>query len=414
MTWRYYAQRALTDEWLHRDLPLADVRVVPVLSGPYRVSATIDPVYSELKADDGDLLLSPWRTFVWVEASDQLRGGGLVTDTTQVGQRLQVEITGVAGYLTDQPIVNNQRWGGKTEGVTGNGVDPLDVYRALWEWLQSRASGDLGVTVDTTTSGYRLGEWHNARALDTDGTLGDDPKAVNSTPIPIDKVWDPKKNRKPVAASGKTVYWQYQLNWWDNHEVGRTLDELARQVPFDYREQYRWANTSKEAVVKHIALGYPRVGKRQTSLRFAEGENITNLVAVTRSGDDYTNAVTVYGAGEGSKKKRGYTSIQDGRVRRAKTLERPDITSVASLKAIAEDELRRYNTLDDVTTFTVTDHPNARLGTFDVGDDVLVEGYTGWSPIRMWVRITSMTLSPDAGEVDVTCSRSDRFRYGGA
>lgn len=413
MTWRCYAQRVLTDEWLHRDLPLADIKITPVLSGPYRISATIDPVYADLVADDGELLLSPWKTWVWVEASDLLRGGGLVTDTTQVGQTLSVEITGITGYLTSQPIVNNQRWGGKTEGQTGNGVDPLDVYRALWDWLQSQASGDLGVTVDSTTSPYRLGEWHNARALDTDGSLGDDPKAVNSTPIPIDKVWDPKKDKPPIPASGKSTYWQYQLNWWDNLEVGRTVDELARQVPFDYREQYSWATPAKEAVVRHVQLGYPRVGKRQTNLRFAEGENVTELVAVHRSGDDFTNAVTVYGAGEGSKKKRGYTSIQDGRVRRAKTLERPDITSVASLKALAEDELRRYNTLDDVTSFTVADHPNARLGTFDVGDDVLVEGYTGWSPVRMWVRITSMTLTPDAGAVTVTCSRSDRFRYGG-
>lgn len=413
MTWRFYAQRVLTDEWLHRDLPLSDVTLTPVLSGPYKLTATIDPVYAELKADDGELVLSPWKTWVWVEASGQIRGGGLVTDADPTGQTLKLTVTGITGYPTGQPLLNTRGWGGTVEGATGNGVDPLDVVRSLWAWMQDRHNADLGVTVDSTTSPYRLGEWHNARALDTDGSLGDDPKAVNSTPIPIDKVWDPKKDRPPIPATGKSVYWQYRLSWWDHHEVGRLIDEMARQTPFDYRETYRWADSSKEAVVKHIQLGYPRVGKRQSNLRFAEGENITQVLPVHRSGDEYANHITAYGAGEGSKMLQATATITDGRVRRARTVERPDITSKAALQSVADDELRRWNSLEDIRGFTVADHPNARIGSFDVGDDVLVQGFTGWVESRLWVRITSMALSPDAGTVAVTCSRSDRFRYGG-
>ncbi len=411
MSWRCYAQRVLTDEWLSRDLPLSDLRVTSTLSGPCRVTGKIDPIYQDLKADDGELLLSPWRTWVWVEASDQIRGGGLVTDVKTIGQELTVEVTGVSGYLTDQPLVNNLRWGGSSEGTSGNGVDPLTVYRALWEWVQSRTNSDLGVTVDPTTSPYRLGEWHNARQLDADGSLGDDPKAVSTSPIPIDRVWT-KQDKPPVAAQGKTLYWQYQLNWWDNHELGRKTDEYARQVPFDYREQYAWASPAKEAVAKHIHLGYPRVGRRSDK-RFAEQENISGVLTVQRSGDDYANAIVAYGAGEGSKMLRSSVSVADGRVRRTRTVERPDITTEAALRAVAEDELRRWNSVEDITSFTVHDHPNAAIGTFSEGDDVLVHAYTGWSPIDLWVRITAMTLSPDTGEVTVTCSRSDRFRYGG-
>lgn len=409
--WRCYAQRVLTDEWLSRDLPLSDLRVTSTLSGPCRVTGKIDPIYADLKADDGELLLSPWRTWVWVEASDQIRGGGLVTDVKTVGQELTVEVTGVSGYLAGQPLVNNLRWGGSTEGTSGNGVDPLTVYRSLWEWVQSRTNSSLGVTVDSTTSPYRLGEWHNARRIEPDGKLGP-AKEVNTSPIPIDKVWT-KQDKPPVAAQGKTLYWQYQLNWWDNHELGRKADEYARQTPFDYRERYSWASPAKEAVVKHIHLGYPRVGRRSDK-RFAEQENISGVLTVQRSGDDYANAVVAYGAGEGSKMLRSSVSVADGRVRRTRTVERPDITTEAALRAVAEDELRRWNSVEDITGFTVYDHPNAKIGTFDVGDDVLVHAYTGWSPIDLWVRITAMALSPDTGEVTVTCSRSDRFRYGGA
>ncbi|WP_433701791.1 hypothetical protein [Nocardiopsis sp. CA-288880] len=410
--WRCYAQRALTDEWLSRDLPLSNLKVTTTLSGPCRVTGSIDPIYRDLIADDGELLLLPWKTWVWVEASDQIRGGGLVTDVKTAGSELDVEITGVTGCLTGQPLLNNLRWGGKEAGTTGNGVDPFDVYRALWTWLQSRAGGNLGVTVDSTSTPYRLGEWHNTRALKEDGSLGP-AKEIATTPVPIDKVWVPAKDKKPVAASGKTVYWQYQLNWWDNHELGRVADEMARQTPYDYRERYSWASSAKEAVVKHVPLGYPRLGGRSTK-RFAEQENISEVLTIQRSGDDYANLVTAYGAGEGSKMLRANASVTDGRVRRSRTVERPDITSQAALQAVADDELRRWNSVEDILGFTVMDHPNARIGTFDVGDDVLVHAYSGWAPIDLWVRITSMTLSPDTGEVAVTCSRSDRFRYGGA
>lgn len=415
MTWRYYAMRATTGEWLHRQLPLSDVRVSPALSGPYKLTATVDPEYADLYADDGELLLAEWGTIIVAEASNQLRGGGIVTDTAIVGSKLTLTVDGFTRYPAGQPLTEALTWGGKTAGTTGYGVDPLDVVRALWGHLQAQPDGNLGVTITATTSPYRVGEWHNTRALDADGSLGDDPKAVATSPVPIDKVWDPKKDKKPVAAQGKTVYWQYQLPWWDGIEIGRHIEELARQVPFDWRESYRWADASKEAVVMELQLGYPRLGRRQSGLAFREGENIVELVPVSRSGDDYFNAVYGYGAGEGSKKLRQVASQRDGvRLRRATVADHPEITNAAALRAEAGDELRRSVHLVDITSFTIRDHPNARIGSFDVGDDVLVETRRGWQPTRLWVRITGFDYSPTSGEVTVRCSRSDRFVYGGS
>lgn len=413
--WRYYAQRATSGEWLHRDLPLSNVTVSPALSGPYKLSATIDPEYADLYAEDGDLLLAEWGTWVFAEASNQLRGGGLITDATITGSKLDLTIDGFTRYPSGQPLTETLTWGGKTEGATGAGVDALDVVRALWDHLQAQPDGDLGVTYTSTSTPYRVGEWHNARALDADGSLGDDPKAVHSTPIPIDKIWNPKKDRPPIPASGKTVYWKYQLPWWEGIEVGRQIDELARQAGFDYRESYRWADSSKESVVLELQFGYPRLGRRQSGLVFREGENITDLVPIARSGNSYYNAVYGLGAGEGSKKLRQSVSRRDPtRLRRAKPLDRAEITNAAALKAEAGDELRRSVELVDITGFTIRDHPNARVGSFDVGDDVLVHTRRGWQPTSLWVRITGFTHSPDTGDVTVRCSRSDRFAYGGS
>lgn len=408
--WRFYAQDLVTGNWVHRELPLGDVKITPVLSGPYRITANIDPEYAELRTPSGDLVLSEWQTLIVAEASGQLRGGGILTDVSASGQKLELDITGVSAYAEAQPLRSTLTWGGSTDGVTGNGVDPLVVVRRLWEYLQDQPDGNLGVTLDSTTTPYRVGEWHNARRIEQDGTLGPADE-VSQQPIPIDRLWDPRVDRRPVAARGKTVWWRYQLPWHEDIEIGQLITNLAGQTPFDWAESYRWANEDREAVVCHLHFGYPRLGRRLTSEVFREGENIADPIVVRRDGDDYANSITVYGAGEGSKKVRATSSVRDGRLRRAKSIDRPELTTTAQCQAVAADELRRWSQIVDITGFTVADHPNAPIGSFSPGDDVLVEVYTGWLPVRLWVRITSMTIDPEGGEVQVTCRRSDRFEY---
>lgn len=410
--WRYYAFNALTGAQLDSDLPLGDVRITQSLSGPTRITATIDPEFEDLKTPAGDLVLSEWQTLIVAEASGQLRAGGLLTQVDTVGPKLTLEITGVSGYAEAQPIRSTLSWGGKTGGLTGEGVDPLDVVRAVWDYLQSQPDGNIGVTLDDTTTPYRLGEWTGGiRKIEEDGSLGP-AKEVQATPIPIDRIWNPKKDRKPVAATGKSVYWQYSIPWWDDIEAGQRITQLGTQTGFEYLEHYSW-DTPGETVVRHIRLGYPRLGRRQTRLTFTEGENVIDLVPVRRDGNDYANLVVVYGAGEGSKKVRGSYSTRDGRPLRAKSVDRPDLTSAAACTAVAKEELLRWSRITDITGFTATDHPNAPIGTFGPGDDVLVETRTGWTQTRLWVRITDMTISPGSDQVSVTCRRSDRFSYPG-
>lgn len=409
--WRFHAQR-WSGEWLHRELPLSEVEITHTLSGPGRLTATIEPVAADLLAQDGRPLLEEWSTLIWAEADGHLRGGGILVDSTFTGQQWSLDVAGFTAYATDQPLVDTLTWGGATAGTSGYGVDPLDVVRDLWAYLQDKPNGNLGVVVDATTSPYRLGEWHNARRLKEDGTLDDDPKAVQEPPIPINKVWDPKRDKKPTAAQGKTVYWKYELPWWGNTLIGNHVDDLARRVPFDYRERLAWSS-NKESVVKRLEIGYPRLGKRQTALRFVEGENITDLVAVKRSGDDYANEVHAYGAGEGSKQLRQVRTVADNRLRRARVVDLPAITDEAALAQAAADELRWRQHTVDITGFVVHQHPHARLGTFDVGDDLLVETRSGWLPTRLWVRITSLTINSRSQTVRVTCRRSDSFDYSG-
>src|SRR5690606_3130886 len=293
--WRYYAFRALSREWVHRELPLREVQIEHALSGPGGLSAQIEPTYADLIAPDGELVLREWDTVIVAEASGQLRGGGILTSMEIAGDALSLDCVGFSGYAAGMPLTSTLSWGGATDGRTGQGVDAAAVIRALWAHLQGQPDGDLGVTIASTSTPYRLGVWQNARKLATDDEPNPPASEVQEPPIPIDRVWDPVVDRQPAAATGKTVYWDYVLPWYEDIEVGSKIDEICKQVPLDYREVWRWASPERESVVMHLELGYPRLGRRASDLRFVEGENISEVVQLQRSGEDFGNVVVGYG-----------------------------------------------------------------------------------------------------------------------
>src|SRR5699024_1459100 len=142
---------------------------------------------------------------------------------------------------------------------TGNGVNPATVVWWLWDHLQTQPAGDLGVVVDSLSTPYRLGAWHNARQLHTDDEPNQDASRVEDPPIPIDREWTPQDS-KPAAATGKTVYWEYRLDWFEDVEVGSKIDEICQQAGIDYRERWAWADSDRESVTLRLELGHPRLG----------------------------------------------------------------------------------------------------------------------------------------------------------
>lgn len=411
--WQYHALRILTGEWLHRELPLRDVSITDTLSGPGAIAATIDPDVATLKHTDGSPILDEWSTLIIAEADQSIQAAGILVNTDLVGSTMTLDCAGFAVYPNGQILEDTLSYTGNASiSAGGHGVDPLTVVRALWANLQSKASANLGVVLDDTTSTYCLGSFTNVQApqkttANPDGST--DPKEVGDD-VPIDRAWGPT-DALPTPASGKTLTWHYELNWWDNVDIGSKVDELAKQAPFDYREDVSWADSSREQVVLRLRLGAPRLGVRQDNLRFVEGENVSQVVAIRRSGDDYGNYVYALGAGEGQTQIRSTVSQSDGRLRRMVQLTDTSKTTADSLKAVAANQLNLTNKLVNVTAFTVRNHHNAVIGSFDVGDDVLVQTHVGWQPTSLWVRVTAMTVTPDTDEIVVTCSRSDRFSY---
>lgn len=407
--WQYHALRVPSRVWLDRDLPLQDVSHGPALSGPFSLTATLDPEWEHLKGRDGQPKIMEKGTLIVAEADDVIRGAAIVQHASVVGDRLTLECSGITSFGAGQEFEGTRTWGGSSAGTSGLGVDPLDVIRHMWAWLQEQPDGNLGITVAGTSTRYRLGSWHNARKIEEDGSLG--PAAEIQDPFEFDGDLD--SIRKPTAARGKSVFWQYTVGWWDNVDIAGRMDELARQVPFDYLETARWANPQKTDVDLGIAFGYPRIGAKRPNVSFIVGENISAPVEVTLGREDYANRITVHGAGEGAKQLRATVSIRDGRLRHAEVIEATHLTSVAACRALATDILNRRRHSADITSFTATNHPSAPIGSYNVGDEVRVQTGPGWSTQNLWVRITALDIDPDTEITTITCSRSDAWDYSG-
>jgi hypothetical protein len=411
--WQYYALNILTGEWLHRDLPLRDVQLTDTLSGPGAITATLSPDVATLKTADGSPILDEWSTLIVAEADGKVRTAGILANSTLVGPSFSLDCVGFAAYPTGQILEDTLTFTGNASlSAGGHGVDPLAVVRALWANLQSKPDANLGVAVDSTTSNFSLGTFTNVQAAQKSTAVpagSTNPKEVGAD-VAINRLWGPT-DKLPTVAQGKTLTWNYTLNWWDNVDIGATIDGLVKQTPFDYREDAEWSTSAREAVTLRLRLGAPRIGTRRSDLRFVEGENASEVITITRSGDAYANYVYALGSGEGQAQIRSTASKRDGRLRRMAQLTDGSRTTADSLKAAATQQLNLSNKLVNITGFTVKDHPNARMGSFEVGDDVLVQTHVGWQPTALWVRITAATVTPATGDVAITCSRSDRFNY---
>ncbi|MGH3499968.1 MAG: hypothetical protein ACRDQA_03550 [Nocardioidaceae bacterium] len=362
---RWYAQDTHSGDWLHRDVPLVAAEPSIGLGGSGGLRASIEPEFAALKDADGRPLLREWGAFLFGEEHDQIACGYILIHSELTGQKWEIEGQAFASYPNGYPF------GGT---ISERDVDPLDVVRELWGWLQSQPDSDLGLELAGTKSTVRLGT-----GVDDQG------------------------NPEP-----------YTLDWWNASDIGDEINQLAGDTPFDFREVHLWQDfegSPKETVRHVLQLGFPRVGSRKRDLRFVEGENVADVVAVTRSGEDYANDVLVLGAGEGRRMARGESGQRDGNLRRVKTVTDKSIHVSKRAHAYARELLAAALPMPQVASCVVVDHPNAPFGSFAPGDDVLVHARVGWADLDMWHRITEITMHPDDGTQELTLVRSDAYIY---
>ena len=218
------------------------------------------------------------------------------------------------------------------------------------------------------------------------------------------------EKRKTAASAVKDDGGAYKLQWWDAPDVGREIDALAKETPFDYAERHFWDG---DTIRHEVRIGHPRLGRRRTDLSFVQGDNVTSVVSPSRDGAGYANEVLGVGAGEGAGALRRTAAVRDGRLRRVAVVSAKDVTSTSRLDAQLRDTLGRSDLGLVIDRVDVRDHPNAAIGSWSVGDDVLIEATLPWlGEVALWHRITSWTLTSDY-TATLHLARSDSFTYGG-
>jgi hypothetical protein len=396
--WRFIAQRALPETILDWEVPLTlTSNPKRDLSGPGSMTGTIEPEYARMKGPDGRPILQEWGTKLYLEIDGRIRWGGIVTKTSYDGPKATVACEGFTsyphgipyeGYMISGALITpkdpnagkDKNHDGYIDGSKpkrkvppapkpygGPRIDVYDAVRAIWAHVQNAPNGNIGLTIDRHDLGEKLG------APD-----GSDP---------------------------------WELAWWDNPDCGQTLDTLARTIPFDWRENHYWAGDS--TTIEHrLVLGTPRLGRKRSDLRFADGENVAAIARPEGMGDDYANEIVVLGKGEGRKMKRVQVHRPDpGRLRRVATVTDKTLASPSAMRQRGNAELLGRTSALQIPAIQVIDHPNAPFGSWQLGDDILVQVHLPWvGDLAVWHRIVSDEISAD-GLCTLTLRRSDSFHY---
>ncbi|MDQ0602006.1 hypothetical protein QF037_006351 [Streptomyces canus] len=360
-SYRYLTADALTNKVLAWDLPLNNVEFGPTLSATGIFTAAVEPRLAHLVRAQ----LDPGTTKIYAERDGRLLWGGLIWRADPEGQQLTIEASGWGSYPYRRYDLHGQ--------LNARGpytyADPCTVIRDVWAYCQEQPDSQLGIQVDDTTS-----------------------KATVGTPE------DP-----------------YRIDWWDTPSLGDVIEDMvAAEGGPEWTEEVTWSSGTPQG---RIRIGWPRLGRRRSDIHFQSGINITRAVPVEYDADSAAQVVVALGAGEGRNRRRAIDAVRDGRLRLEYLLEVPEEKANDRLAARARKERISRQVIGEVTEITVRDHPSARLGAWQIGDDVRVRVHDQWTDFDAWCRIVGWQIRPateDAPEQAVIqLQRADRFTYGG-
>lgn len=372
--WRYIAQRLNGDgtaTFLDFDLPLRDVEIEDVLSGVSGLNAKISPEVLRLKDAQGRPIFEEWSTAIFAESQGVIRGGGILTHSEFTGPEWSLECSGFMGYAKDMPYTGPGKFFIET--------DTLDIVRFIWDHIQNQDGSNIALSLGDAKSGLLVGSELASEEYDPEGGEG-----------------------------GLTLQTQaYKLAWYQDHDLISNINNLAADSPFDYRERHYWDG---EEIAHRIDFGVPTIGRKRDDLRFVIGENVFVLPSIERAGEDYASEVYALGAGEGAKMIRGHATTARRRLRRVAVVSDSSMRRRYQANNMANGELRWRQSLDDFSELVLRDHPHAPLGSVGIGDEIYVEGETGWVEAGAWCRVLSRTISPDSpNATTLSVARTDRI-----
>lgn len=337
------------------ELPIKISSIDRSLSAPSSMSGTISNEVKRLKRDDGSLILEPGRTLLIAEASGVIKGMGIYQKPRFEGANWSMSAIGLPGYAIGMPYV------GETSFTF---EDPLNIFRHIWDNIQSQPHGNLGITIDDLLSGQKV------------GTVTEDVEFQTGAGTNVNFEAGPRK-----------------LNWYSTFDLGGEIDKYAKATPFDWLERNYWDGDQPHC---HIHLGFPQIGVERGHPRLELGVNLAAIPSVTNA--EYFNEVVVLGAGEGRDRIRGYAGVNDGRLRKVKIVDQKSIDKLADANALAAATLASLRGEFVIDTVEVWDHPDMPLESFELGNEYPIFGETEQVVMDDYVRLIGRSDVPGGEE----------------
>lgn len=189
----------------------------------------------------------------------------------------------------------------------------------------------------------------------------------------------------------------YTLSWWENHDLGSVISDLAKETPFEYREHTAWDGDN--SLAHRLVIGCSEFGARKEHLRLEIGVNVTAPPPLTEG--EYASQVLVLGAGEGRAMLNAFGNKDRGRLRRTVVVERKDLTKMDRVQAEARTEVELRDAEWNFDSLSLVDHPMCPYGSFTVGDYLYLTGDAGWAQLAQWVRVTEIAVDCVTGNIDL-------------
>lgn len=162
----------------------------------------------------------------------------------------------------------------------------------------------------------------------------------------------------------------YRVFAADNPDCWQILKDLLAEAPMAFT-----THTSRVdgAPKLELRLHYPRTGTYRDDLVFKQGLNIVSQLEPGTTGE-YASEVTVNGAGEGDLAIRQTVPRTDHRMRRTALVDDKRITTAARAGVVARAEAAARTADLEIAEITVREHPLCPIWSWNVGDDILVQG----------------------------------------
>lgn len=367
---RFVVEQAVTGEILTRDLDVTKPKVFRALSGPSQIQFDVN--YEDLTA--AGIPFSPWG--YWVHAEKLVYGQRLIWASTLVqpsqideqSGNLHLQAKGFSSYAKGIPWLQN--WNALA-------CDPFEVVQKVWDYLQSYSNSNLGVNVYPASSGLEMLPGY----------------AFNGNIANLN-------------------FFAYFVRASDLTDCGDVINQLARDIPFDYIEQSAW-NEDYSAITKSLYLGYPMAGAQQDGLAFIINENVIEAKPYVEADIDWCSDVIINGWYPGSEYSATFTNAPSNRYRRVISENDAQINSIEIAAAWAQRKLTKRQTPPYWTDISVImGHPNAPFGTYDVGDRIWVSGYMPWyGDVTTLHKILAIQVNEEQGTAELSLMAQGAFNY---